>query len=59
MKRIPELLTGIGPVGFRDSRPMTFVILFFSRQVTNFHKAKFSTCTALLIPIQVISIPEY
>ena len=59
MKRIPELLTGISPVGFCGSRPMTFVILFFSRQVTNFHKAKFNACAALLIPIPVISIPEH
>ena len=59
MKKIYKLPRGKGPVGFCDSRPMTFVILFFSRQVANFHKAKFNNCTALHIPIPVISIPEH
>ena len=59
MKRISKLLRGKGPVGFCNSRSMTFVILFFSSQVANFHKAKFINCTALHIPIPVITIPEH
>src|SRR5688572_14753095 len=41
------------PFGYCNSRSMTFVILFFSRQLATFHKAIFINWLALFIPFPV------